>query len=105
MVTKNPFSDKDRPGLPDKGPGDKEFTIQIDRTRYEWSYEKISGIQLRTLPSPPIPPNRDLFQVVPGHPDLKINDDDTVQVHDGLRFFTAPGTINPGACREERVTT
>ena len=73
------------------------FTIRIDRTEYEWAEDKITGDQLRRLPPTPIPPDRDLFQVVPGHPDRKINDDDTITVHDGLRFFTAPNTINPGA--------
>ena len=82
---------------PDKENLDKGFTIQIDRTQYEWSDEKINGAQLRRLPPTPIPPERDLFQVIPGHPDRKIKDDDTVEVHDGLRFFTAPNTINPGA--------
>ena len=73
-------------------PGHKVFTVRIDRTEYEWKEEKITGAQLRGLPTPPIPPERDLFQVVPGHPDRQ----DTVEVHDGLRFFTAPNTINPG---------
>ena len=74
----------------------KVFTVRIDRTEYEWPDGKISGAQLRRLPPTPIPSDRDLFQVIPGHPDRKINDDDTVEVHDGLRFFTAPSTINPG---------
>ena len=77
----------------------KVFTLRIDRTEYEWSEEKITGAQLRRLPPTPIPADRDLFQVVPGHPDRKIKDDDTVEVHDGLRFFTAPNTINPGTNR------
>ena len=77
-------------------PEHKVFTIRIDRTEYEWQKEKITGAQLRRIPTPPIPPERDLFQVVPGHPDRQIKDDDTVEVHDGLRFFTAPNTINPG---------
>ena len=82
---------------PDKDtPEHKVFTIRIDRTEYEWQEEKITGAQLRQLPSNPIPADRDLFMVVPGHPDRKIKDDDTVEVHDGLRFFTAPNTINPG---------
>ena len=89
MATENPIPDKDNPGQ-------KVFTIQIDRTQYEWSDEKINGAQLRRLPPTPIPPERDLFQVIPGHPDRKIKDDDTIEVHDGLRFFTAPNTINPG---------
>lgn len=90
MAVENLVPDKDKPEH-------KAFTIRIDRTWYEWRDEKISGAQLRRLPPTPIPPNRDLFQVVPGHPDRKIKDDDWVEVHDGLRFFTAPNTINPGA--------
>ena len=83
---------------PDKdNPEHKSFVIRIDRAEYKWSEEKISGAQVRGLPAPSIPPERDLFQVVPGQEDRKIKDDDTVEVHDGLRFFTAPGTINPGA--------
>ena len=84
---------KDDPKKPDPPKG---FQIQIDRTRYEVIEDKLSGTQLRQVPSPPIPPERDLFQVIPGHPDKKIKDDDTVQIYDGLRFFTAPNTINPG---------
>ena len=81
---------------PKDSPGHKVFTIRIDRTEYKLPEEKITGAQLRGLPPIPIPSDRDLFQVVPGHPDRKIKDDDTVEVHDGLRFFTAPNTINPG---------
>ncbi len=89
MTKENQANDKDKPA-------NKVFTILIDRTKYEWSDEKINGAQLRSLPPTPIPPERDLFQVIPGHPDRKIKDDDTIEVHDGLRFFTAPNTINPG---------
>ena len=92
MTVDNPSPDKDNPEH-------KPFLITIDRTQYEWPEEKINGAQLRGLPPTPIPPERDLFQIIPGHPDGKIKDDDTVEVHDGLRFFTAPGTINPGADR------
>ena len=97
MAAENPAPDKD-------SPGHKVVTIQIDRTEYEWPKEKISGAQLRRLPPTPIPPERDLFQVIPGHPDRKIKDDDTVEVHDGLRFFTAPNTINPGTDRATHGT-
>ena len=90
MAAEKPVPDKD-------APVHKPFIIRIDREQYEWAEEKISGAQLRALPQTPIPPERDLFQVVPGHPDRQIKDDDTVEVHDGIRFFTAPNTINPGA--------
>ena len=78
-------------------PEPKGFHIQIDRTEHEVFDEKLSGAGLRRVPQTPIPPDRDLFQIVPGHPDRKIKDDDTVEMYDGLRFFTAPNTINPGA--------
>ena len=84
-------SDKDW-GKPDP----KGFRIRIDRSDYTVTQEKLSGEDLRRVPDPPIPKDRDLYQVVPGHDDLKIKDDDTVHMHDGLRFFTAPNTINPG---------
>ena len=77
-------------------PDPKRFRIRIDRTDYIVTEEKLSGAQLREVPSPSIPPDRDLYQVIAGHEDLKIKDDDTVQIYDGLRLFTAPNTINPG---------
>ena len=77
-------------------PEPKIFRIRIDRAEYEVSAEKLSGAELRLIPPTPIPADRDIFQVIPGHPDRKIKDDDTVEMYDGLRFFTAPNTINPG---------
>ena len=82
-------TDQDKPDL-------KGFRIRIDRVDYTVTEEKLSGEQLREVPSPPIPKDRDLYLVVPGHDDRKIKEDDTVEMRDGLRFFTAPNTINPG---------
>jgi hypothetical protein len=76
----------------------KTFHIQIDREHYEVDEATMTGSQLRQVPPTPIPPERDLFEVVPGHPDRKIGGDDVVEIHNGRRFFTAPGTINPGWC-------
>ncbi|MEO5589261.1 MAG: multiubiquitin domain-containing protein [Gemmatimonadaceae bacterium] len=70
--------------------------IQIDRVHYKVEKKTISGTELRHVPTPPIPADRDLFQVIPGGPDRKIGDADQVELHDGARFFTAPGQINPG---------
>lgn len=84
----------------DKGEGKdhpKEFEIQIDRTHYKVTLDHMTGVQLRHLPSPPIGPDRDLFEVVPGGSDKKIGNDDVVEIRNGLRFFTAPAQINPGA--------
>lgn len=75
----------------------RAFTIKIDRVDYEVHQRKLTGLQLRNLPKPPIGPDRDLFEVVPGGSDLKIADNQEVKMRDGLRFFTAPAQINPGA--------
>lgn len=89
-----PNSDK-----PDRGGGEdhpEKFNIQIDREHYKVDDAQMTGTQLRQVPPTSIPADRDLFEVVPGHPDRKIENDDVVEMRNGLRFFTAPGTINPG---------
>lgn len=88
------MTDNDNNGQP--VPIQKGYHIRIDRTDYVVTQEKLNGEQLRHVPETPIPKDRDLYQVVPGHDDLKIKDDDTVEMHDGLRFYTVPSTINPG---------
>lgn len=80
----------------DKGKKPKEYKIQIDREHYKVAKESMTGAELRQLPNPDIPATRDLFEVVPGHPDRKLELNDTVKIVDGKRFFTAPAHINPG---------
>jgi hypothetical protein len=72
------------------------FVIKIDRPEYRVHQRQLTGLQLRELPHPPIGPDRDLFEVVPGGSDLKIGNEQEVKMRDGLRFFTAPAQINPG---------
>lgn len=74
----------------------RPYDIKIDRIDYKVSEQKRTGAQLRLLPHPPIGPDRDLFEVVPGGSDRKIANDEEVKMHDGVRFFTAPAQINPG---------
>ncbi len=78
----------------------KKFQIQIDRTHFTVTQAKLTGLEIRNLPEPPIPPERDLFEVVPGGSDRKIEDATIVEIRNGLRFFSAPGTINPGRSNE-----
>ena len=73
-----------------------EFKIQIDRVHYTVTMRFMTGQQLRQVPSPPVGPDRDLFEVVPGGSDLKMGNDQVVEIRNGLRFFTAPAQINPG---------
>ena len=102
MISENELDregqDKPEEGVPsiDKPEDDKTYIIQIDRTEYVVTQNRMTGADLRRVPTPPIPPDRDLFQIIPGRPDEKIKDDDGILISDGLRFFTAPNTINPG---------
>ena len=82
--------DKGEPGRP------KVFEIKIDRTNFKVREMILTGAQLRRLPEPDIGTDRDLFEVVPGGSDLKIETDAAVEMRNGLRFFTAPTQINPG---------
>ncbi|HEU5001548.1 MAG TPA: multiubiquitin domain-containing protein [Actinomycetota bacterium] len=75
------------------------FRIQIDRTHYTVQQREMTGADLRRVPNPPIPADRDLYEVRPGQPDRLIEDNTTVEIRDGLRFFTAPHHINPGIRR------
>jgi len=78
-------------------PPQKHFNIQIDRELFKVTQSKLTAAQLRELPDPNVPPERDLYEVRPGEDDLQIQDGDVVVMRNGLRFFTAPGQINPGA--------
>lgn len=85
--------------MPSNGQGQKkphEFHIQIDRVHFTVTQTEMNGAELRALPNPPIGPERDLFEVVPGQPDRKLSNDSVVEIRDGKRLFTAPGQINPG---------
>lgn len=73
------------------------FHIQIDRVHYTVTKQEMTGTELRHLPAPPVGPDRDLFEVVPGGTDRKIEDNMEVEIRNGLRFFTAPAHINPGS--------
>jgi hypothetical protein len=74
-----------------------KFQIQIDRVHFTVTQEVMTGAELRRVPPTAIGPDRDLFEVVPGGTDKKIEDNEPVQLREGERFFTAPAHINPGS--------
>lgn len=78
------------------GKGPKQFQIRIDRDHFTVEKDVLKGSELRALPTPLIGPERDLFEVVPGGSDKKIEANTEVEMRNGLRFFTAPAQINPG---------
>ena len=91
------MSDSYSEGAGMEGPtAQRRLRSKIDRTSYKVHEPVLTGAQLRALPEPDIGPDRDLFEVVPGGSDLKIEIDARVQMRNGLRFFTAPAQINPG---------
>jgi hypothetical protein len=81
---------------------EKTFQIQIDRVHYKVHDEQMTGEQIRHVPPTPIAADRDLYEVRPGEQDVLIGNADVVRIRDGLRFFTAPHHINPGADGEPR---
>lgn len=81
---------------PGNSGGSPHVNIQIDREHFQVEAKALTGAELRALPEVPIGPDRDLFQVVPGGQDLKIESTQSVALKSGMRFFTAPGQINPG---------
>jgi hypothetical protein len=72
--------------------------IVIDEVTYRVDDREMTGEQLRAVPRPEVPANRDLFLETPGpRDDVLIESLKTYRVHEGSRFYTAPSTINPGA--------
>jgi len=79
-------------------PEDGYVYIEIDRLPYRRVWGTFSGSEIRRFAAPPIGDDRDLWLVVPGGNDRKIEDTDKVEMRtSGLRFWTAPKIINPGA--------
>jgi hypothetical protein len=73
------------------------FEIAVDREPFRVEQPTLTGAELRALPKPPIGPDRDLYEEVPGpSDDILISDDQPIQMRNGLHFFSTPHTINPG---------
>jgi len=72
-----------------------EVTIHIDKKMYK-SPNPTTGAALYTLGK--VPAGYDLFEEVPGPGDDKLipNDDKTIELKDGLHFYTAKQSLNPG---------
>jgi hypothetical protein len=91
------MNDSRKPGSDDHpGQGPKQFQVRIDRDHFTVTDDVLTGSQVRALPTPAVGPERDLFEVVPGGSDKKIEAQTQVEMRNGLRFFTAPAQINPG---------
>lgn len=77
----------------------KSYSIHIDRQMFKVDQERMTGLALRALPTPPVDETRDLFEVVPGGLDVLVGDGDVVELKEGMHFVTAPRDVTPGSCR------
>lgn len=70
--------------------------IYIDGTKYHPEVDKLTGAQLRLVPSPPVSTDRDLWLDIVDELDQLIADEQVVKLEPNMRFFTVPRVINPG---------
>ncbi len=82
-------------------PSPEHLVLHINRARFA-GYgvaAQMTGRDLRRLPAPMIGDDFDLWQVVPGHDDELVKDDDVLNIADyrgGLRLYSSPRIINAG---------
>lgn len=79
-----------------KDPKSGKVPIYIDGTKYHPEGNKLTGAQLRTVSSPPVSSDRDLWLDVVDELDKLVEDDEVVELKNNMRFFTVPRVINPG---------
>jgi hypothetical protein len=73
------------------------FPIFIDKKQYKVQDTSMTDAELRALPQPPIGQDRDLYQIVPGGEDRRIEDGERIELKPGTRFISVPRQITPGA--------
>lgn len=73
--------------------------IHIDKKNYHVEKDSMTGQELRDLADPKIGSERDLFLKMNGPEDDKIISlEETVELKNGMHFYSAPKDINPGVC-------
>lgn len=71
--------------------------IHIDKKLREAQKTPMTGAELRDLAEPKIGPERDLYLEVSGRgQDRLIRNDEPVDLENGMHFYSAPSTVNPG---------
>lgn len=77
--------------------GDHHIPITIDKTPFKATKDEMTGAELRAMPEPDVPADRDLWLEVQGNQDDKlIAPTSVIHLKPGMHFYTAPSTINPG---------
>lgn len=94
----NPKSDEtSAAGAPGKKPEkpDKSFVIHIDRKQFKVDRSPLTGAEIRQLAG--LTPEVDLYLEEQGDDDDRlIADHDSVDLKNGLHFFSTPRHITPG---------
>lgn len=89
------MTDKKPEDKADKPP--KEIHITIDRQKFALPEQSLTGATLRELAEPDVGPDRDLFlESGADEEDVLIGAADEVHLRNGMHFFTAPASIQPG---------
>lgn len=86
----------------DRPPEVEHPVIFIDDKEYRAPERVMTGAQLRQLAAPPIGPDRDLWLEEHHGEDRLIGDNEPVELRPGVRFFSTPKHITPGAGHGER---
>lgn len=80
-----------------QGGGNQHIPITIDKKPYKATKEEMTGAELRALPDPDVPADRDLWLEIPGNQDdMPVTPGSVIHLKPGMHFYTAPSTINPG---------
>ena len=74
----------------------KAIEIVIDGTDVDAVNVSVTGTILRSLVTPPVGDDRDLFRDIDGAPDERIDDDEVVTLSKGAEFYSVPRLIAPG---------
>lgn len=78
--------------------GHKGISIQIDNHHVFAPREIMTGSEIRALVTPAIGPDRDLYLEEHGKTqDRPIGDNEPVHLKDGMHFYSAPKSVNPGS--------
>ena len=76
---------------------DHRISIHINDEHVFAPKENMTGMELRQLVTPAIGPDRDFYLEVPGPGlDRLIADNEDVLLKNGMHFYDAPKTVNPG---------
>ena len=78
--------------------GNDKIVIHIDKKVYHVEgQESLTGQEIKNLAEPKIGDDRDLFLKMSGNEDDRlITSEETVQLENGMHFYSAPKNINPG---------